>query len=669
MSLDGHQLDPALIDPKLLVDWANPDTTGASMGYWPAFDGLTPGARASYLSWLADGRKDPAVYTGYVFLFFYGLERRILSNLMQKTGVSENAVLIREVERLVDLYGDSIGTYAARLISFARAGQATNDIEDPPPRVNSYSYDVPLEIKLGIGRFATERRPLPACWAISLLRTHPNIHLRTPALRCVSLFDELFEIRYRQIHGRGITPKNSGPKLEERYRPASSGIPRHLSRSFGSVRDVTGDNHLAEQLRTLASECTNELDAYSRLLGRQPENADSLEAIALLPRELLASSDSEHLYRLNAWVTDGLNADAFALRSLDDLVELWSAGATRKLDKRQAVSLALILERLGFGIEPDVRFGSRTPKPGTQVVLFKLSTDAASAPTEAYAAAASLVHLSALVAAADGAVTDPERQHLANHLEKALSLDESEKMRLEARLVHLGAAKQTMAGMKKKVASLDSSQLGSVGSFLVGVAAADGIISPQEISSLEKIFPYLGLAESAVYSLVHDLGGSDPGPVQVAAAAEEDRWRIPAEAVDSTTEQSVVTNGPIKLDMAKVRARQQESAVVADLLADIFAEDEGEGTPISRPAAAVVEGASQIEGLDAKHSALARVLVERRTSSREEATIEADRVGLPFIDSALDKINEAAIDICGEPLFEDEAQLELNEYAAEMMIQ
>jgi len=50
-------------------------------GYYPSYDRITAEQRRCYLEWMSAGRQDadPAQRSlGYVFMFFYGLERRIL---------------------------------------------------------------------------------------------------------------------------------------------------------------------------------------------------------------------------------------------------------------------------------------------------------------------------------------------------------------------------------------------------------------------------------------------------------------------------------------------------------------------------------------------------------------------------------------------------------------
>jgi len=77
-SVAGYSPEPALIVPSQPVARAHPDRQGQGMSYWPSYSGIEPRCRAAYLEWLATGRRDPDAYIGYVFLFFYGLERRAL---------------------------------------------------------------------------------------------------------------------------------------------------------------------------------------------------------------------------------------------------------------------------------------------------------------------------------------------------------------------------------------------------------------------------------------------------------------------------------------------------------------------------------------------------------------------------------------------------------------
>jgi len=75
--------EPALINPVLTLETNSTAIQYATTGYWPSYSDVSPTFRAKYLGWLAGGRQDPDIDIGCVFLFFYGLERRVLTDLEQ----------------------------------------------------------------------------------------------------------------------------------------------------------------------------------------------------------------------------------------------------------------------------------------------------------------------------------------------------------------------------------------------------------------------------------------------------------------------------------------------------------------------------------------------------------------------------------------------------------
>ena len=95
------------------------------MPYWPSYSGIGPQARATYLDWLASGRSDTRYGVGYVFLYFYGLERRFF---VDKPDEDEKRLLIAEVERLLRIYGDN-RSVKGYLGAFLDAAQATLGVD------------------------------------------------------------------------------------------------------------------------------------------------------------------------------------------------------------------------------------------------------------------------------------------------------------------------------------------------------------------------------------------------------------------------------------------------------------------------------------------------------------------------------------------------------------
>ena len=90
------------VDPTARVGLTGEDQLGIALSYWPSYHALSPGGRRTYLDWLAGGRTT-RVGIGYVFIFFYGLERRLFVDNAR----AELDVIIAEVERLLAQYQDN----------------------------------------------------------------------------------------------------------------------------------------------------------------------------------------------------------------------------------------------------------------------------------------------------------------------------------------------------------------------------------------------------------------------------------------------------------------------------------------------------------------------------------------------------------------------------------
>ncbi len=67
--------EPSFIDAALPVAGSDTPPVAGAAYYWSTYKDLEPAARRGYLQWLAEGRCDPEASSGYLFMFFHGLER------------------------------------------------------------------------------------------------------------------------------------------------------------------------------------------------------------------------------------------------------------------------------------------------------------------------------------------------------------------------------------------------------------------------------------------------------------------------------------------------------------------------------------------------------------------------------------------------------------------
>lgn len=654
--------EPALIDPALPIDRRRPDWQGAGLDYWPSFDSIPPASRAAYLAWLADGRRHPHAALGYVFLFFYGLERRVVVDLVgyqDSYARGELPAITREVRRLLSIYGSnrSFRGYATGFLDLVDAVSADSVAAEPPTRTEE-RWPAPMALRRALAQFAVTRTPVPASWALAWAWFHPQLYPRTPQTRCREEFDRLFRHRYAERHGAGLTIPVAGQPLRFDYRAASAGL-RAVAVVPGDLPDVLDRPETRGALSRLVESVTDDLDAYSRWLGRNPDGRGSLAAAALLPPELLDTASGQ-LHELTAWVEGHLGERDRAVVDGAPLIAWWATAQPGRATKAEAVALLQLLDRLGVGVEPDIRWGGPVLAPGP-VVLFRAGADAPRVAAPEYAAATTLLHLAVAVSAADGSVDDAEQEHLVAHVEAALHLGEGEQRRLHAHLAWLVAAGVKLTGLTRRLRALDADQRERIGDVAVATAAADGVISPQEVTTLRKIYTLLGLDPDRVYTLLH--AATTPGQQHTAALQEavtlrpagppEPGYRVPERV-------------GVVLDENVVRRRLAESAEVGALLADIFADDEPAGPP--PPSAPAGDDAAPVAGLDARHSALLRALGERPAWNRSEYEALAARLDVMSA-GALDRINEAAMDLADEPVADGDDDITINPTVLQEMLE
>jgi len=672
----SHWPEPALIDPAQPIDLRNRDDEGRTMSYWPSYSAISPQARSAYLHWLSTGRQAPRAYIGYVFLYFYGLERRALHDAIDDPGArTDIADIVRETERLLGIYSSSrsFSRYASSFLAFiaSRDGRSDRLSTTPPPTGGT---GIPAALRIGIAQHAKSGTPLPGTWALAWLRSDPEAYLRTPAFRCATDFDRLFTARYSELYGaKGLPLRDCKTRVRIEHNPASASFGRRPITLDLDLPDVCALTGPQRALRELGQRCCDELNGLSRLLSRSPTARDSLAAAAVLPAALLSLEPSGAMRKLLDVVEPGLSGAGSGVLRADALIEAWSDGTpVERIAKREAVLLAQALHRVRVGIEPDVRFGGQVLQRGGRVSVYRLDDGAPESPSSQYVAGSLLLQLASLVATADGHVTPEEEQRLREHISRALRLDRHETARLNAHLTWMLAEPPGMTGIKRRLQLLDDSQRVAVGQFLVHVALADGRVDPSEIRILTRIYALLGLDPARVHADIHATATAvvtaADAPVTVRPAQPDSPGyalpQQPPQARPSRRRRSEPIRKPAaSLDMDVIEAKLKESAGVAAILAGIFVDDAAPApsAPARTPDTPVVSG------LGPPYSALLRRLQLKASWTRSEYDALVGEFGL-MPEATFEALNDAAFERCSEPLCEGDDPLTINSAVLSAML-
>lgn len=634
-----RQNDPCLIDPSLPVAEEG-NYFLRQMDYWPSYSSITPQARRSYLNWLVAGRKDSDADIGFVFLFFYGLERRVLVDSAKDESLRNEWPFIKqELLRLIAVYGSkshSFHSYATSLLTWLSLASVRDKTYLKTVPHYDRKWELPFPIRLALGQAAVDKAPVPCALALAWLKLHPMTNLRTPALRCKDEFDELFATAYARTFGDGMVIAKNRTKLKLVHQPASSAFNGELqSVAIGDVPDVAVLTAPIKKLQDLAQDVTDDLDSFSRFLARNPEKRAALEGTLLLPASLWPHQVRRALEQMREKVSKGP-----VLIKFSELTT--TLGAHGLLSKDQSLALARALESSDIAIEPDILAGARAVKLDENVVLFHSPrTESTSRSTSAYKAALLTLQLASTVANADGEFSDGEYEHLQAQVHSWTHLARDHIRRLSAHLQLLRAAPASLTSLRSKLDTFDARGKEAVASFLASVAQADGHVSPEEVKFLEKLYKTLGVDTQKVFSHVHAASSGNPMTMVQPAAS------------------SPAASG-FKLDTERIAALQKETAAVTAMLAEIFQEEE---LPV--PVAPVTEEAAisvttqGILGLDEVHSAMARMLLSRAAWTRDELNDIAADLDL-MLDGALETINEAAFDAHDMPLTEGDDSITVN---------
>jgi tellurite resistance protein len=647
-SVCGYSIEPALIT-RDHVARTSPDLAGTGMSYWPSYSGISPNCRAGYLLWLSCGRCEPDAYIGYVFLFLYGLERRVFHDIASGAAPKDELpALIAEAERLVSLYAGnrSFRRYASSFLSVARAVAGVY----PAPAWSTEAAE-DGDVLRALSADIVAGRPLAPSAAMALAASNSRIDVRISP-KCEPEYRRLFEIRYTHGFPNGfIVPPVPEARTPLTFTPASA--------SFGGRRTITltGPDPkkvaaATRKLTALFDGCVADLDAYARWIGRNDGSAPTIAATALLPEELANELASAEARRMFDWARDAIGNLPFSVRRADELLAIWPEAADGKLVKTESVLMTKLFEKAGIGVEPDVRFGGPHLNKTDFVVLFRLGDDFAQVATPEYLGATTLVRLAINVALADDHMSPEEEAALEAHLDQVLSLSRAESARLRAHVAWLRATRPSLAGMKKRVESMRAAQRQAIGQFLVALAGADGYVSPDELDVLKKVYPALGLDASAVFGDVHAM---------TASTAEDDEPPTVVEG-SQTTGASIPPRPPgagVRLDMKLVQRRVAESAQVAAVLGAVFQDEDTPApvAPVQAPSTVAVGGRTPLASLLAELSA-------KPEWTRAEFESLAAAHGL-MEDGAIERLNDLSFDALGTPLVDGDDPMLLDLTAAQ----
>ncbi|WP_257283362.1 TerB N-terminal domain-containing protein, partial [Endozoicomonas sp. SESOKO1] len=425
-SLDEYGTEASLVDDSLKIENKASTFDDESLGYWPKFISLTPKGRGAFLSWLSGNRSDPDTPLGYVFIYFYGIERRItVDSLKQEVDDTEFKVLFEEVLRLKGIYGSSrsFSSYATRLLEIMCIlrphAVSYSELEKTPQRDS-------LLFKHRLAITVNDEKPIPAELALAWIRFYPDYNLKKPAQRCSYEFSQMFTRLYSKKYGDGIVVKANKTRLKIGYHPASSSL-RGISLPQQDLPDPSNLKGPVNKLIAIADECTAELDAYSRYLAKPDTSPTDIKAILFLPDEISDLGATLGLGKFKKWADDAISTK----KGLVDVEEFWTftkSPLPSKINKKESELIQNLAQKLGYGIAPDTRYHHAKTSADGKLVLFPEGHGKYFEPSKAYSEMGVVLRLGAMVASVDSHTDQAESNLLTQLIDHNTNLSPIEKL-------------------------------------------------------------------------------------------------------------------------------------------------------------------------------------------------------------------------------------------------
>jgi len=630
--------------------------------YWPSYRGCSPSQRRRYLTWLTSGRCDPDIEVGYVFIYFYGLERRVILD------GADHAAIAQEVLRLLSLYGasNSFRGYSTKFLWLIMLTASDEQLSEQlrVEIVSQLDHWNQSELPALLAAYYRRRKALPPEIAFMVAEHDPRSPRGVVVQRHRDKLRALFAQRYCSQFGDGLTMRTSERETRFEYRPASETLLKvwfdHPMKSI-AIPNVLGISSQFKPIVELWTSAVEELRRFDRAQRKSSGNSLTAEMYEALPVELRQDDhpDFDRWYSVLGRYT---NEDAWALVPVSELAAVRGIAPRVRLTRKQCEELLHTADVMQLCVEPDARQSGQCYRWNDRVSVFPGNQDSSS-DLNSYHAASLLLRLGMTVATADGTVSTHELTTITKHLQEQFSLSTLDSTRLEHLAYVLTHTDGDAIQLGKKLSNLPLDQRQVIGEFLVAVAAADAVITPEETKALRKAYRSIGLDVASLESLAAgrvqcEDAGSDQAPVLVL-----DHARI--RQIMSETEKVAGFLQSVMLDDANATADEHVSHT-GDELSNQFTPTALTNSLVEHPIASIpvlprsgaiesgLQSKERFQGLERKYHAFLEHLLTKAEWTKT-ALDTAARDHQIMLGGALEAINEWSLESVGDWLV-DEAE-------------
>jgi uncharacterized tellurite resistance protein B-like protein len=468
------------------------------LGYWPQYANLSPAQRNHYVEWLASGRQNPLTDYGYLFLFFFGLERRMLLD----GGDAEP--ILRELLKLRKRYADSDAFYntSTHFMAFVFA---TVNIRRIRRRWFDRLYVRPEtelhedSLVVALTWLYERKEPMLGAIAFQVALKDTRCSDSVVVRKAGPAFRALFLERYEAAFPEGMLLKITEQKRAFAYRPVNPTLQGwRTNQTLQSIHlaDVLGASDQFTPLVEIWNECITTLrpkistqdasdwDEWKSLLS---SNSDKRGDVCTTVENILTTFDIKPAYRTS-------------------------------LSMEQSLDLIVNANAAGISIEPLPDAIFRPYRKDDVVAIVPINGQPDLDAENLYLAAALLLGLGIGMAAVDSEIDELELLHLPAIANARFHFGDDDRKRITAYGNLLLEQPPKLVPIAKRLSrDLKKQECLQLAEFLIGITASNAVVEPAELEAIAAVYRAFGLPEKQMKASLNRLGieittKREPGP-------------------------------------------------------------------------------------------------------------------------------------------------------------
>jgi uncharacterized tellurite resistance protein B-like protein len=667
----SDNLDASCIVKSLKVEIPDGEKL-PSLPYWPQYSGLTPTQRGKYLLWLSQGRNDDLDEIGYAFIFFYGLERRIiLENQDYDT-------ILPEVQRLQARYPTSgsfnnyLNHFMAYVVGFRLAEMKEKDIRKIFPEFDGLE-DYPTKVILS-WHWSNK---LPITWDLCYSISKNSVGFSRTILtrKAPVLLKQLFRKKILEQFPNGIPLSSDYDQFQLNYKPASPSLLRYVgySENPGLIKPLTlpiprFGSLPFETVRTIWADCIEELKPVSNKIVAT-DGKVTREVYGALPDALKDEIPHPDLELWRNFISAKQPVDGSILIPISDIAHQIGIEKRDVLTTNQSIIVTSTVRDFGWVVVPDQTISGTSYKWNDTVAIIPFSNKE-NAITENFQSAALIFEIAHGIAASDEGVSEIEENFLKTFISDQFSLNVFEIECLKGVQKVLEIQPPSLSRIGKRLSKhLNPEQKIALANFLGEIVLLDNKFVKEEQKAIKTVFKALEIDPAVSDELIKKflVGHVPDEPITVLKSGKTRKGEAipppvikPEFSMNKEKLDQIIKDTKIVREMLEAVFEQEQEGIVIDIKSEVKIPE----TPVktyTRPGEFDLPFPSEtIPSLDTKYLSMLHDIMKLDELSLDDFTVLARKHNL-MPRAACDDINTWALEELGDFLLEEsESRIVIN---------